>query len=189
MDKPRKFTTVLLISTISVSTIVITQSTLSYLAFGNYTEDLITLNLPHNMLTTILRIGYSIGLLLSYPIQLFAGIDIVEHFGCYASLPTLPWWPDFKYYFIRTSIVLFTGFIAVTVPQFGVFLDFLGSFAGTFLCFIFPVMFYNKVFGATMSNATRYINYTVIIVGGICGFISACRSFAELMAELFHYGE
>jgi proton-coupled amino acid transporter len=187
MDKPKKFTTVLLVSTISISVLVVTQGTLSYLAFGHYVEDLITLNLPHNTLTTILRIGYSIGLLLSYPVQLFAGVDIIEHYEFYRNMPSLPWWPDFKYYFFRTSIVLLTGFIAVSIPQFGIFLDFLGAFAGTFLCFIFPVVFYNKVFADKISGGQKVINYTVIVVGGILGMISACRSFAEIMSELFHF--
>lgn len=83
MKHPRKFPTVLLISTITVSTIVLSLASLSYLAYGHYVEELITLNLPHNRVTTILRLGYSIGLLLSFPLQLFAAIDIIEKFGFY----------------------------------------------------------------------------------------------------------
>jgi len=48
----------------------------------------VTLNLPHNRLTAVLRVGYSCALIMSYPIQLFAAVDIIEKLKCYENIPT-----------------------------------------------------------------------------------------------------
>ena len=70
-----------------VSALVIIQASMSYLAYGDQIGDLVTHNLPHNLITTILRILYSLGLLFSTPIQSYAAFDIIEHFDCYQQLP------------------------------------------------------------------------------------------------------
>lgn len=77
----------LVIAAILTTLIVLTQASLSYLAYGNYIEDLVTLNLPHNKLTAILRISYSCALIMSYPLQLFAAVDIIENLDLYNKLP------------------------------------------------------------------------------------------------------
>ena len=71
MKHPEKFSFVFVTSAITVSSLVIIVSSLSYLAYGAEVEDLITLNLPHNNLTTIVRLVYSFGLLASFPLQMF----------------------------------------------------------------------------------------------------------------------
>lgn len=68
MKYPRRYTKVLIISSVFVTSLVLTQATLSYEAFGNFIEDLVTLNLPHNRLTAILWVCYSCALIMSYPI-------------------------------------------------------------------------------------------------------------------------
>ena len=46
---------------------------------------------------------------------------------------------------MRAMIVVFTAILAMTVPNFGLFLNLLGAFAGTTLAFVVPVQIYNKV--------------------------------------------
>lgn len=58
MKHPEKFSFVFILSAIIVSCLVIVVSSLSYLAYGTAIEDLITLNLPHNDLTTLVRLVY-----------------------------------------------------------------------------------------------------------------------------------
>lgn len=83
MKYPKRFPFVFIVSAFTVSSMVITVSSLSYIAYGSEVEDLITLNLPHNDLTTLVRLLYSFGLLASFPLQLFPCLDIVENFNCY----------------------------------------------------------------------------------------------------------
>lgn len=71
MKHPEKFSLIFVTSAIIVSSLVIIVSSLSYLAYGSEVEDLITLNLPHNDLTTVVRLVYSFCLLASFPLQIF----------------------------------------------------------------------------------------------------------------------
>ena len=41
----------------------------------------------------------------------------------------------------RTLIVIFTAFIATSVPKFGLFINMIGSFSGTLIAFILPVIY------------------------------------------------
>lgn len=43
-------------------------SAIAYYCYGDTLEDMVTLNLPHDNLTSTLQIAYSFGLLGSYPI-------------------------------------------------------------------------------------------------------------------------
>lgn len=83
MRSPKKFPYVFVISALTVSSLVICVSSLSYLAYGSEVEDLITLNLPHNELTTMVRLIYSFGLLASFPLQMFPCLEIIENFDTY----------------------------------------------------------------------------------------------------------
>ena len=68
MRQPAKFPIVLITSSVIMVSLVIVVSSFSYLAYGDYVEDLVTLNLPHTPVTTFVRVSYSIGLLMSYPL-------------------------------------------------------------------------------------------------------------------------
>lgn len=133
MKHPEKFPFVFVTSAITVSSLVIIVSSLSYLAYGEEVEELITLNLPHNNLTTLIRLVYSIGLIASFPLQMFPNLDIIENFRWYQNLPASESCPVLKFLITRTLVVAFCGLIAVLVPSFGLFLDFLGALAGTVL--------------------------------------------------------
>ncbi|CAI2370542.1 unnamed protein product [Moneuplotes crassus] len=184
MKNPRRFSFVFFLSAISVSTLVIIVSSLSYIAYGDEVEDLITLNLPHNDLTTIVRLVYSFGLLASFPLQMFPCLDIVEGFRCYKSLPNLPNFPVAKFLVTRTCIVIFCGIIAASIPQFGLFLDFIGAFSGTVLCFILPIVFYNKAFADEITRSRLVFNYFLLSIGTLLGGISAVVSFIEIISAL-----
>ena len=185
MKYPHRFPFVFVLSAITVSTLVITVSSLSYLAYGSDVEDLITLNLPHNDLTTLVRLVYSFGLLASFPLQMFPCLDIVEGFRWYKSLPNWSSFPAAKFLMTRTLLVVFCGIIAVLVPKFGLFLDFIGAFAGTVLWFILPIIFYNKSHEGELSTKRLAFNYSILGVGGLFGGISALASFIELVRAFF----
>ncbi|CAI2375472.1 unnamed protein product [Moneuplotes crassus] len=132
MKYPKRFQFVFIVSAFTISLMVITVSSLSYLAYGSEVEDLITLNLPHNDVTTLVRLLYSFGLLASFPLQLFPCLNIIENFKCHKRLPNCESYPVIKFLVSRTMIVIICGFISVSVPKFGVFLDFIGTLSGQY---------------------------------------------------------
>lgn len=128
MKEPQRFNSALMLSLFIYLVIVCAFSSLAYFvslmivnllqAYGNEIEDMITLNLPHDNLTSLIQIFYCFGLLGSYPMQAFPVFEIIERSSRYRS-----WRFCFKWrlgwtktYLVRTIAVLFTFVIAVSVP-------------------------------------------------------------------------
>lgn len=58
MKHPNRFKSMYMFCTIFVSILVIHVASLSYIAYGSEIKDLVTLNLPHNEFTTMIRMLY-----------------------------------------------------------------------------------------------------------------------------------
>ena len=104
---------------------------------------MVTLNLPHDNLTSMIQVFYCFGLLGSYPMQMMPVFEIIETARLYAKIPTMNSFRPSKRMCFRTSIVLGTAFSAMVVPKFGLFINLIGAFACTALAFILPVRIYD----------------------------------------------
>lgn len=82
MQEPEKFPGVLRRTMVALGALYVTFGMLSYLAFGDDTHDIITLNLPNNPLVAMVRLLYSTGLLFTFPIMLFPGAWRGASAGC-----------------------------------------------------------------------------------------------------------
>lgn len=105
---------------------------------------MVTLNLPHDNLTSMIQVFYCFGLLGSYPMQMMPVFEIVESANFYGRIPTLSNFKPTKRMVFRTSFVLLTAVGAMVVPKFGLFINLIGAFACTALAFILPVRIYDK---------------------------------------------
>ena len=106
---------------------------------------MVTLNLPHDNLTSLVQILYCFGLLGSFPMQVIPVFDIVERSKLFLRLPTAKHFPATKRLVLRTLLVIFSAILAGVVPKFGLFINLIGSFACTALVFVMPVQIYNKL--------------------------------------------
>ena len=83
MRHPKSFKSMYTACAIFVSILVMHVASLSYVAYGSEIKDLVTLNLPHNEFTTMVRMLYWFGLLGSFPLQMFPWLDIIENYEWY----------------------------------------------------------------------------------------------------------
>ena len=155
---------------------------LGYIRFGDDVKDIILLSLPDTKITLFVRVLYCFWLLGSYPLQMYSIIDIIERNDFYKSIPSFEN-IDIRYYAIRTLLVLTTAVVASTISKVGLFLNFSGSFAGTALGFIIPVIAYEKVFSGKMSTSTIIMNRCILIFGIVFGTIWTVISFISLIQE------
>lgn len=142
MKEPEKFEPLMRNVLIAVIFILVTFAICSYEAFGYKINDMVTLNLPHDNLTSTVQLMYCLALLGSYPLQIIPAIDITEKTKCFQSLPLpscLEAYPFAKNIVLRTLIVTLTAVLAMIVPKFGLFINLSGAFACTALAFILPV--------------------------------------------------
>jgi proton-coupled amino acid transporter len=144
---------------------------------------MVTLNLPHDNVTSLIQIFYCFGLLGSYPMQAFPVFEIIERSARYKNWRNcfkcrLGWT---KTYLVRTLSVLFTFIIAVSVPKFGLFVNLLGAMSGTVLAFVMPTMIYNKVYKDEISRVRQFIHFVLVVFGVIVGTMASAISLFELI--------
>lgn len=163
--------------------ILITFSCYSYMSFGDTIEDMVTLNLPHDNLTSTVQLMYCIGLLGSYPMQVIPAIDITEKTSWFLNSPN-PFEkvnPYLKNIVSRTAIVLLTGILAQIVPKFGLFISLSGAFACTALAFIMPTLMFNKLYASEITPKRRFGHKLLIFFGILCGTISFIMTSIEII--------
>ena len=66
---------------------------------------------------------------------------------------------------MRTSYVVLTGYLAISIPKIGLFMNFIGSIACTSVVFIFPVLIYERAFEGEITLRDKTINKVIIIIG------------------------
>lgn len=152
MKHPEDFYSIITKSIGFIIALLVAFSCISYIAFSSETQDMITLNLPHDNLTSFCQICYSFGLLCTYPIQFIPAIDIAEKAVLYDRLPNFRGFPRAKSMIVRSALVLVTAFLAMVIPKFGLFINLSGAFVCTALAFVLPALMYNKAYRMEISG-------------------------------------
>lgn len=142
---------------------------------------MVTLNLPHDNLTSMVQIFYCFGLLGSFPMQMMPVFEIFEKSDLYKRMPTMQSFTAAKRIILRTLMVLFSATLALVVPKFGLFINLIGSFACTALAFVLPVKMYNKTHEGQISRNWYFAHNLLIFFGIICGMISFGISIIEIV--------
>lgn len=115
-------------------------SALAYWSYGSKLEDMVTLNLPHDNLTSMVQVFYCFGLLGTYPLAMMPVFELMETPELLNRIPTSS---SSSRICFRTMLVLMTALGAMIVPKFGLFINFVGAFSCTALAFILPVWIYD----------------------------------------------
>lgn len=184
MKEPEKFPPLMRNVILSVIFILVTFAVCSYEAFGYKINDMVTLNLPHDNLTSTAQLMYCLALLGSYPLQIMPAIDITEKTLCFQSLPQPACMRGSPYgmsIVMRTLIVICTAILAMIVPKFGLFINLTGAFACTALAFILPILMFNTLHADEMTIMRKRVHYFLAIFGMVCGAISVFISVAEIV--------
>ena len=82
MENPEHFPTVLRVGMIVLTVLFVSFGLLSYLAYGDRTKDMITLNLPRSPLSITVQFSYCVALYLTYSIMMFPAVQILEETAC-----------------------------------------------------------------------------------------------------------
>ena len=83
MKDNTKFEAIMRNTLIAIISILVIFSVCSYEAFGDRIDDMVTMNLPHDNLTSSVQLLYCLGLLGSFPLQAIPAIDISEKTKCF----------------------------------------------------------------------------------------------------------
>ena len=82
--------------------------------------------------------------------------------------------------------MVLTALVAMGVPQFGLFINLIGSVACTMLAFFVPVKIYNTVFKDEITKQKRRLHTTICILGVIGGALSFYVSLINIALAFGH---
>eukprot|EP00347_Sterkiella_histriomuscorum_P009779 403339927 len=176
-EAPKRFTQSLGNALAITATLILIVGTLSYSAFGQFTKSIILLNLKPSLMTYVVQIFYSIGILCSYCLQIIPTFKIMNLIPVYKNIPESRTYPWMKSFLTRIAVAFICCTFALVIPNLGQFLNFQGAIGGCLVTFIFPIAFYFKTFGIDkIPNRERYLCYAGLTYGTIGGLWSAYYS-------------
>ena len=170
---------------------------LVFLAFTGTTDQIMTLNLPHNIIGYLINVATVVLALAFYPVPMFAVFDIIEN--QITLPPCLEHILDADHYYFnirwfsanilfRFCVVLSFIAIGVAVPHFSLLMSFIGSTTGMTLVLIYPCLFNLKLNWTKISNTTMIIDSLVVVFAIIAMFLginSAARAFYTVYNEKY----
>ncbi|CAM6090905.1 unnamed protein product [Calypogeia fissa] len=169
MQRPKEFGRALAVAFGFITALYVFFGFIGYLAYGDETKDIITLNLPNDWTTIAVKGGLSIGLFFTFPVMLYPVHEIFERkmlmshwFQDYCSHPVLELSMRNG---LRGLIVLAIAIVAATVPGFGLFISFVGSTVCAMIAFVIPAFLHIQICGETSSFVSKLVDSTLIISG------------------------
>ncbi|CAL9145109.1 amino acid transporter ANT1 [Musa acuminata AAA Group] len=170
MAERRKFPWVLLQAFIGITVAYVCFGLFGYLAYGNETKDIITLNLPNNWSAIAVKAGLCIALAFTFPIMMHPINEIIE-----TRLKSSRWFQKLINTFrcaewlglhgSRILVLVVLSMLASFVPGFGNFVSFVGSTVCALLSFVLPAMFHLTIIGSEMRSWQRILDYCIILIG------------------------
>lgn len=170
MAEKRKFRWVLSQAVVGIIVVYAFFGVCGYLAYGEATKDIITLNLPNSWSSAAVKVGLCIALAFTFPVMMHPIHEIVEvrfrSSGCFQKLSHnirgAEW---LGLHSSRIIVVTILAVVASFIPAFGSFISFVGSTVCALLSFVLPTLFHLSIMGSSMSLRRRLLDYGFLLFG------------------------
>ncbi|KAJ7542689.1 hypothetical protein O6H91_09G006800 [Diphasiastrum complanatum] len=188
MKKPHKFGKVLGLAFGLIGLLYISFGFAGYLAYGEQTHDIITLNLPNEWTTVAVKISLCIALFFTFPVMMHPVYDIFERkLGMtdwyQKSVSKSPKLRELLSRSLRGLVVLIIGFVAVLVPGFGVFISLVGSTVCALLALVLPAIFHIHIFKDDLGLLEKLVDMFLIVCGIAFAIYGTYDSFVDIFGS------
>uniref|UniRef100_A0A915L617 Vesicular inhibitory amino acid transporter n=1 Tax=Romanomermis culicivorax TaxID=13658 RepID=A0A915L617_ROMCU len=166
-----------------------------FLTFGLYTQDEVTNNLPTQTFKAILNFILVVKALLSYPLPYYAAVELLgdqffkndkkKSCSCFSLDGTMREWALAA----RMCLVLFTLFMAISVPHFALLMGLVGNITGTMLSFVWPSLFHLKMKGSKLNDKQKWVNRSIVLIGVVFGSVGVYYSSMQLRKAIYAVDE
>ncbi|KAK6042420.1 transmembrane amino acid transporter protein [Cooperia oncophora] len=191
MKEPKEFKWMLKWSHVAAALFKAVFGLFGFLTFGELTQPEISNSLPNQGFKVVVNLVLVIKALLSYPLPFYAAVQLLKDnlfrgtkttpfTGCYSPDGSLREWA----LFLRILLLLFTLFIALSVPYLIELMGLIGNITGTMLSFIWPALFHLRIRGETMVNRDRRFDQMIIGLGCSICISGVYFSFMELLRAI-----
>ncbi|RWR78331.1 Amino acid transporter [Cinnamomum micranthum f. kanehirae] len=173
MKERKRFPLLLSLAIMGITTVYLCIGLFGYLAYGEETRDIITLNLPNDWSSVAVKVGLCIGLSLTFPIMMHPVHEIVE---ARLKATTGGWLKRLCYdmeqgtervgvYIFRGISVAALALVASFVPGFGLLISLVGSTLCALLSFVLPAAFHLIVMSPCLSTWQRSLDIFILVFG------------------------
>ena len=164
MKDSSAFVPMLLGSMGAITLIFVVTGSVGYMTFGKHTQIFVTLNLPPKSLAVLsVRFGFSLAVMLAYPLQLFPAIEILERGLLGSKASKAPVWHKRA---LRTVLVLVAvGLAFAARKQYDALVGFTGGLAAVPLAFCYPALFHLRLFWHEQSIRASLCDMSMAIFG------------------------
>ncbi|KAK5982779.1 Vesicular inhibitory amino acid transporter [Trichostrongylus colubriformis] len=191
MKNPKEFSWMLKWSHVAAALFKAIFGLCGYLTFGELTQPEISNSLPNQGFKVVVNLVLVVKALLSYPLPFYAAVQLLKDnlfrgtkttpfTGCYSPDGSLREWA----LFLRILLLLFTLFIALSVPYLIELMGLIGNITGTMLSFIWPALFHLHIRGDKMVNRDRRFDQMIIGLGCSICISGVYFSFMELLRAI-----
>ncbi|WRX25215.1 Amino acid transporter [Theobroma cacao] len=175
MKERRTFPKVLAMAFTWITLVYVLFGIFGYMAYGDETKDIITLNLPKNWTAIAVQIGLCLGLVFTFPIMVHPVNEILEgklkknlwlqklhDNDAESSLTRLG---KFGICISRAVLVIGLAVLASFVPGFGVFASLVGSTVCALISFVLPASFHLTLLGSSLSFWQKALDFCILLCG------------------------
>ncbi|GAB2279409.1 Amino acid transporter avt3c [Dionaea muscipula] len=145
---------------------------LGYLAFGDQTRDIITMNIGVGLVSTCVQVGICINLFFSFPLMMHPVYEVAER---RVSEGRYCLW-------LRWGMVLGVSLVAMLVPNFADFISLVGSSVCVALGLVLPALFHLLVYKADMGRGGLMLDGAVVVIGIVLGVSGTWTALVEIAA-------
>ncbi|KAL6138249.1 hypothetical protein ACLB2K_063532 [Fragaria x ananassa] len=133
-----------------------------YMAYGDQTKEIISLNLPQNWSSIAVQIGLCLGLVFTFPIMLHPINEIIEGNITKVSSTRMG---KLGIYMSRAMVVMVLAVFASCVPGFAVFASLVGSTVCALISFVLPATFHLKLLGSSLQFWQKALDFFILLCG------------------------
>lgn len=122
-----------------------------------------------------------------YPTSLFVVLEMVDMYGMPKfSIFKKGHWSEWAWMFLsRLIITVFIVFVAVSIPNFEMVTGFIGNIRGTLATLVFPIYFYLKLHGRSISKLSRIFHLCLIVIVSCLGLAGATCSILGMLGHIY----
>ncbi|XP_054266454.1 proton-coupled amino acid transporter-like protein pathetic isoform X1 [Macrosteles quadrilineatus] len=166
-----------------VATVFLVMGAIGYIKYGDLVQGSITLNLPQDPLSEAVKILVALAILLTYPLQLTASMEVVWQRAskCFSEKKQ-----DQGYYIVRSLMIIGTVAIAIAVPNLSPVLSLVGAIGFSGLGLLLPTItelvtywdVISKPFGLTIIK-----DAVIILIWAFATIFGTITSVQEIIVE------
>lgn len=179
MKHPKQFEPIMWAAYGVMTGLFLATGWVGYIAYGEDTDEIITLNLPQDAIATkMIAAGLMIAQFGSFPVQMFPVFAMSERWLFTPHTKHVEW----KRTAMRALLAVIICFVAVAIPRFGMFMSLVGGVGSSTLSFSVPAVLYAQYYRekGNLSTLALVCSIGIVLFGAAAAVLTSYKTLINL---------